>query len=309
MKPYRLSIAFVLILTCLVPRWAHARPEKLTVTVVPFTAYGASYADRQQALGFSELMLTKFLGSSSSDFEWVDREMLPSVKRELELDSGSIMGGRSSLAMGEFAQCDLVVSGSFSGGGKDGWCLTIEIIEPRHADLIVSRKLDISRTSGANLRLTDKDVESARLLVLEALSEARLTLKRIKDRIVIAPLLFQNEMPGTRLDFFAADIRSGFLDRRYDAKSVRFTTLPRASQSIGEIDLSLLGFTQSTTNALDLADIYVWGTYSEVYTQGVAFAEVPVVATITLWDGADGHQVFAVTNTAGGGYYDGSADC
>jgi len=299
MKRYRLSIAFVLILTCLVPSWALAHTEMVTVTVGPFTAHGASYDDRQQALGFSELMMAKFLGSSSTDFEWIDREMLPSVKRELEFNFSSMLGTQSALAMGELAQCDLMVSGSFSGGGKDVWCLTIEIIEPRHADLVVSRKLEMSRTGGANLRLTDKDVERASLLVLDALSEARLTLKRIEDRIVIAPLLFQNEMPGTRLDFLADDIRNGFLDRRYDAESVRFTTLPRASQSIGEIDLSLLGFTQSATNALDLADVYVWGTYSEVYTQGVVFAEVPVVATITLWDGADGHQVFAVTNTVG----------
>ena len=137
--------------------------------------------------------------------------------------------------------------------------------------------------------------------VLSALGQARKRLIEKEQQTIVAPLFFQNNQPGGRLDFYEKDLMAAFAKSQDLVKNVRFIQFPRASQSIEEAELVVYGLVESDPDAWEnLADFYIWGSYEEIESSGVPFERVKVKAAITIWDGHSEPETFTKTATVAG---------
>ncbi|MHC4476149.1 MAG: CsgG/HfaB family protein [Planctomycetota bacterium] len=258
--------------------------KDLSVAINNFTAHDNSYRSRQAAANFSQMLhvaLTK-----RSPFKWVEREEISNALNELKMGVIGLQDSTSALQIGRWLQADLIIKGDFYRNEKQRWTLIIEVIDLPHADILVRRTITLRSVEKEFLSLRSATVERIRRQIALALKLAERRLRETKNKVLVAPLFFQNERPGGRLDFYEKDLMAAFAGAGKTLENIRFIQFPRAAESIPEAELAVLGLVENEPDAWqEVADFYVWGSYREVESSGIPFGRVTVEATVTIWDG------------------------
>lgn len=264
-----------------------------TFVVTNFVAHDNSYFSFQEAIKFTELLQLELMEKTS--YDWVDRERVEEALKELKLTTLGLVDNTSSLQIGRWLKADLLIKGDFYRH-QSKWWLIIETIDLDHADIIGQFSFYLDCDVNKPLSFLSGDPAHTTELLVPELKNAINNYEKQKSEIYIAPLFFQNKEPGGRLDFFEEDLRKAFAGA--DNPGIRFLQFPRSTESIQESELVALGLVESDPDSWEkLADYYVWGSYEEVNSSGLPFKEVPVKATITIWNGLNQPIVFNETET------------
>ena len=270
--------------------------ESLTVVLNNFTAHEDSYRSRQAAVDFSQMLHVAL--TRRSPFKWVEREEITNALNELKMALIGLQDSTSALQIGRWLKADLIIKGDFYRDEKQKWTLIIELIDLAHADIMIRGTITLDSIEKEFLSFQSSIVEKTCGQIALALKVAERRLRETKNKVLIAPLFFQNEHPGGRLDFYEKDLRVAFVEAGKTFENIRFIQFPRATESIPETELAVLGLVENEPNAWQkIADFYVWGSYREVESSGIPFDRVTVEATVTIWDGTGKPKQFSDKGT------------
>ncbi|MHC4308326.1 MAG: CsgG/HfaB family protein [Planctomycetota bacterium] len=270
--------------------------EALTVVLNNFTAHEDSYRSRQAAVNFSQMLHVALTRQSS--FKWVEREEISNALNELKMAVIGLQDSTSALQIGRWLKADLIIKGDFYRNEKQKWTLIIELIDLEHADIMIRGTITLDSIEKEFLSFHSSTVEKTCGQIALALKVAERKLRETKNKVLIAPLFFQNELPGGRLDFYEKDLRVAFAEAGKTFENIRFIQFPGATESIPEAEFAVLDLVENEPNAWQkVADFYVWGSYREVESSGIPFDRVTVEATVTIWDGTGKPKQFSDKGT------------
>jgi len=262
-----------------------------TVVLSNFAAHDNSYQSSQTAIQFSELLQITLMEKLS--LRWVEREAVSQAMQELQMSLFGLLDSASTLRLGRWLRADLLIKGDFYRKSKDKWTLVVELIDLDHADVVARQSVSFPGDSKKPLMFRSNLVDNMCNKLLSSLKQAQEIVRQTERQVLVAPLFFQNDQPGGRLDFYEKDLMTAFAKSQKLARNIRFIQFPRATQSIEEAELIVLGLVESDPDAWEhLSDFYVWGSYEEVKSSGVPFDQVKVKATITIWDGRSTPETF-----------------
>ncbi len=267
-----------------------------TVVLSDFATHDNLYRSSQEAVKFSELLSISLMEDSA--FEWVERTAISRALEELKLSASGLLDSADRLQIGRWLKADLLIKGDFYRRTSGTWRLDIEVIDLDHADVVAQRSIAFRHSRAEHLTFGMDTVKSTCITLLSAMAEARRELRQTRQQLKVAPLFFQNDDPGGRLDYFEEDLMKAFTKSKSLNGNIRFIEFPRASQSIHEAELIVSGLVDTDPDLWEhLADFYVWGSYREVNSSGVSFEKVTVKATITLWDGSSAPETLTELST------------
>lgn len=267
-----------------------------TVVLSNFAAHDNYYQSSQTAIQFSELLQITLMEKLS--LKWVEREAISQAMQELQMSLFGLLDSASTLQLGRWLKADLLIKGDFYRKSKNKWTLVVEVIDLDHADVVARQSVSFPGDNKKPLMFRSNLVDNMCNKLLSSLKQAQEIMKQTERRVLVAPLFFQNDQPGGRLDFYEKDMMAAFAKLYRSTRNVRFIQFPRAAQSIEEAELVVCGLVESDPHAWEhLADFYVWGSYGEIESSGVPFGQVKVQATITIWDGHSAPETFTEKGT------------
>ncbi|BAM04645.1 ankyrin repeat domain-containing protein [Phycisphaera mikurensis] len=246
-------------------------------------------------------------------FEWVDREALNAAAGEAAL--GLTLGGgdaSSSVQLGAWLGCDLIVTGTFVDTGLDAQRLRLEVVDLLTADRVAETELpwpaDLSRPEALPDADLDRLLEATRGLI----GSAHERLASLDGAPVLSLLFFRNASGTDRLDHLEATMPERLEAEAREDPGVRLVRVTRAADAGDEQTLALNGLTQRDPMAwVRAADHYLWGYAAESAdaapdpgggTIAMDPALVPTTVTLNLWSGVDAPETF--TRTVPGGEVD-----
>jgi uncharacterized protein len=276
--------------------WTAAAVETTRVALVDFATEDRTYRDLTAASDFAAALQASL--SAEPEFAWVERSQWRKAAEELELTAYNQGSLTKALRAGKWAKADLLVVGDFHPDRERGLELKMEVIDVDHADVLAACEVVINTRTNEPLSVTGAKVSESAKMLSQALREARAARDRTVGRRKIAPLFFGNTGDQPRLDFFEADLFEAMQKASGASSAVHVLRLPRAREATEESELVVGGLVQADAEAWQhLADIYVWGSFTEQAALNVPFEEVPVELTWYLWDGHTEPQQFRKTLT------------
>lgn len=253
--------------------------------IVDFTSDDGLWRSGVAAANYASLIQAALAGDQA--VEWIERGQLQKAAAEMHMSLAAYTSGASALRLGKWLKADLLVMGRFLRNEKEGHTLLLEIIDVQRADVIAQRSVPIPGNRRDVIVVDPAIVESATQALKDALKEGAGAFAAIKKKKVVAPLFFRNVDPSPRLNFLEPELQDALQQAMAKSPRIRITRFPRATEALGENELVLLGLTETNVDAWQkVADLYVWGSYHEVKSEGLAFEKVPVEFTLCLWDGA-----------------------
>lgn len=248
-----------------------------------FTTNAASYHDAVAAHKLAELVQAELLGET--DLDWLDRGRIDEALGEMELSAFGQVDAASAVRLGHWIKSDLLVKGTVIQGRKQ-WRLQLEVIDLNRADVLSVASMALAGDEAGGLAVRPADVQRAAAAARQAIEQGLATRATLRRRIRVARLYFRNAESTSRLDFLEADLRRRFRQRNAQQQRVRYLQFPRAGDAIEEANLVASGIAAANQEAWQhVADYYVWGSFREVNSAGVAFDDVQVEVTLEVWDG------------------------
>ena len=251
------------------------------IVMANFVSHDNSYQSQQNADKLSELLQIVLMKKTS--YDWVEREEIQRSIDELKLSMIGEYNNSASLQVGKWLNADILVKGDiFLKGGR--WSLVIELIDLKHADIMFSKTFGLYSRGKGPFFFNTKTVSDISTRIVPLLEKACENIQENTMDLYVAPLFFQNKLPGGRLDFFENDLYAAIA--KFDHSFIRFIQFPRAEDSINETELVIAGLTGADHDQWQQrADYYVWGSYEEIEVSGVPFEKVKVKVSVTVWDG------------------------
>jgi hypothetical protein len=230
----------------------------------------------------------------------VERDNLEAARKELRLTTFGLTDPSSAVQIGRWVKADFAIKGVFVHPVSKPSHLLVEVIDLERADVLGKRLVRLGERTDDKLPADDASLEQFAEAVRGAIADAIAEKERSRNQTIVATLHFQNGIPANRLDFFENDMMEVFADANGTQDRVRFVQFPRAADAMEEADLIAEGLVTEGEDAWRrIADYYVWGSYQEVNSSGVAFEQVPVEATICVWDGGERLDQFTLQSTVG----------
>ncbi len=267
------------------PCRAETRPR---VAMMDFTSDDGLMRSDAGAAQWSALAQTALAGQEPG-LDWIERAQLQTAADELNLSIGGLTGADDALRIGKWLRADLAILGRFTRGAQDpdGHTLRLEIVDLAHADTLATRTVHLDGDRRDAILPDPAGVAKTAADLHDALAESREKLARATHQHTVALLFFHNADPSPRLDKFGSDLADTFTGLAGSGGDVRVLRFPQADEARGEVDLAVRGLTENDPDAWPrMADLYVWGSYRELPAPDTAFAQTPVEAELTLWDGS-----------------------
>lgn len=256
------------------------------VAVLDFTPAHAPGSLDPAIVDFSRAVQARLL--ASNDYAWVERQEFERITREADLGAASQMDAAAAVRLGHLLRADLLLRGEIEqrpGGGAE---LVMEVIDLRRAELLATRAVPVTMNSRQRLHPTAAEVVTGGAAALAALGEARDRLGQFTDVRVLAPLYFKNTSKSDRLDFLEARLQTALEKAAAPATGFRALRFPRTGEAGEESGLVLAGLTDTNPEAWQqVADVYLWGEFTEEGAEGTIFDEVPVTITLQIWAGGE----------------------
>lgn len=252
--------------------------EGITVAMAPFEAGDYSYQSSLAAEDFASMLQVQVQGNSGGT--WIERAEIQKVLQEIELQAFSLRDATHGLQLGKLTKSDLLVTGSFGVDEGRGRTLYLEVIDVPHADVLASTSMVITGAFGDPLSVEASAVQAASQLLRSALAEAAEVRSKMKDKTRMVPVFFRNVSANSeRLDFLEREIQAQF--GTAGNAETRILQLPRAGMVTGEAELVLAGLADSDPDLWQrLAEVYVWGEFSEIESTDLPFEDVKVQLTL-----------------------------
>jgi hypothetical protein len=252
--------------------------EGITIAMAPFETGDYSYQSSLAAEDFASLLQVEVQANSGGT--WIERAEIQKVLQEMELQAFSLRDATHGLQLGKLTKSDLLVTGSFGVDEGHGRTLYIEVIDVPHADVLASMSMVIAGPLGAPLSVEASAVQAASKMLRSALAEAAEVRSRMKNRTRMVPVFFRNVSANSeRLDFLESEIQAQF--GTAGNAETRVLQLPRAGMVTGEAELVLAGLADSDPDLWQrLAEVYVWGEFSEFESTDLPFEDVKVQLTL-----------------------------
>lgn len=255
----------------------------VNIAMIPFTNQDASYVSAGKSADFSTLLQISL--ENLNNITLIDRADIQKAEKELGASAFGLNDEKRTLRLGKLLKAHLFVIGKFSRDDGDGSFLDIEVVDTRRADVLARRRLLIQCDPEQRFSFSTEDVERASIAVKSALSDSARILA--SPRRTVAPLFFRNiSKAGKRLNFLEVDMLAEF--GKVKSTDLRILRFPKPGEGAEEGSLVLSGLVESDPNAWrNVADVYVWGTFEEVDSEGVPFADVKIRVNLEVWNGSD----------------------
>jgi len=222
-----------------------------------------------------------------NEYSWIERQDFDRIQHEVDLAGMAQVDATSAVRLGHWLHADLLLRGEISRPTTGHGELTIEVIDLKRAELLATRKTSVTVNLRNLVRPVPADADAAASAAFAALKEASEILERNKSVRVIAPLFFRNSGPTERLNYLESRLSDALAKAASPESGSRLLRFPRTGEAGDEAGLVCAGLTDSDPDAWQqVADYFVWGTFSEGNSEGVAFNDVPVTIAVQVWSGA-----------------------
>lgn len=282
---HRLSLVFALFSSL----WfgiagAAAEPPPLRTALLAWEPVPAR-ADVQRVAGDLVALVQAEL-SAEPGVAWVERTELDKLLAEADLAASGRLDPRASLRVGKLARAQLLVTGRLDASDFTRTTLALDVIDLDRGDLLASSVTTIPPRPHKHYDLRDEDRATAVAALRTLLAQASARHRELAAKPALAFLFLANSGPSSRLDAAGERLASSLRDSATNA-GARVLNFPRARDTDAEQDLAILGLAEADDQAWrGVADLYAWGEYKELPSDGLAFEQTPVEASLTLWDGA-----------------------
>lgn len=237
-------------------------PEQTTVALLDFTADEDSYYTAQAVIGLAEMIQPAL--ADEPKVTWVERQQLAQIKKELNLSLLGQLSAGGALSMGAMSCADLAIMGNVGVDTNSGSrVLTIDIVDLRRADDLVTRSMQLSGSSHAPMVIHSNDLQAAVVLSRDALHTARRRLLETAGMPVAAPLFLHNRTPWDSLDTVARQWTDA-LEKEGRKRHIRILRFPKAMEAASEAGTAFSGYSRadaSRKNWFQVADVYAWGEF------------------------------------------------
>ena len=236
--------------------------------------------------------------SAVPGFAWVERDELGKLLAEADLAASGHLDPRASLRVGKLARAELIVTGRLDASDPSASTLTLEAVDLERGDLLASRATSLPPRPHKHHTMRDTDHEAVVTALRALLAEAESRRRELEAKPAAAFLFLANTGPSSRLDEAGRRLLDSLRASGEEA-GVRVLRFPRADEADDEHELAILGLAEADDQAWRaVADLYVWGEYKELPADGVPFADTPVEAALTIWDGASEPRVVPWSGSA-----------
>jgi hypothetical protein len=237
--------------------------------------------------------------TSEPGFTWVERAELDKLLAETALAFSGRLDSRSALRVGKLARAQLLVTGRLDAADHAQTLLTLEVIDLERGDLLVSSVTPLPTRPHKHYALREEDRVAAVSALRSLLQKAASRQRELEAQPAVAFLFLANTGPSSRLESAGGRLAEK-LRVVVEQSGGRVLRFPRAHDAEGEQDLAVLGLAEADDQAWrSVADVYVWGEYKEIPSDGLAFEQTPVEVSLTLWDGASPLRVETWRGTVG----------
>jgi ankyrin repeat protein len=261
------------------------RGEASRVAVIDFSLTEAEGSRDPEIVNFSRDVQARLL--VHSEFAWIERQEFDRIEQEVDRGGLAQTGATAAVRLGHWLHADLLVRGEITGSAPGKGELTIEVIDLKRAEVVGSRKVPVTVNPWNLVRPVAADADRAAATALSVLKESQEILERNRAAVVIAPLYFRNTGITERLNYLEGRLTDAITQTAARTPAVRVLQFPRTSAASGESELVVAGLTDSDPDAWQqVADWYVWGTFTEGKSEGVAFEDAPVTVSAMVWGGA-----------------------
>jgi ankyrin repeat protein len=259
--------------------------EAPRVAVVDFSLAESAVSRDPAVTEFSRDVQARML--LHPEYAWIERQEFDRIQREYDFAGQAQSSSVSAVRLGHWLHADLLLRGEITRPTPGKGELTIEVIDLKRAELLATRKSPVTVNARNLVRPQSADVDAVAAAALAALKDAQTEINRNQKVRVIAPLYFRNVGPTERLNFIETRLTDAIAQAASGASGARVLRFPRATDASGESELVIAGLTDSDPEAWQrVADFYVWGTFSEGNSEGIAFDKVPVNISVQVWNGA-----------------------
>jgi ankyrin repeat protein len=266
----------------------------IRVAVSDFTTDDNSYQSMLAAENFAAATQAQ-LGEIAG-MEWVERQQWQKAAQELKLTTLSRAGTANALRLGRWVKADWQVRGEFIRAEKEGRILRLEIIDLTRADVLTELTLKITGETNQPLQLLTVDVTACTTALRQALTDATRRWEQVRARPTVAPLFFGNIGKSERLDFLESDLLNVFQTVAAESNDIHVLRFPHSNEAAGEAEFALAGLVDTDPDAWSkLADVFVWGSYSEENGDDLSPEQQSVDVTWFVWDGLNAPQKFTAT--------------
>lgn len=237
--------------------------------------------------------------SNEPGVAWVERTELDKLLAETDLAASGRLDPRASLRIGKLARAQLLITGRLDATDHTKTSLYLEAIDLDHGDLVASSVTPIPPRPHKHYALREEDRVAAVGGLRALLNQASTRQRELAAKPAVAFLFFANTGPSSRLDSAGGRLANK-LRAATERTGGRLLRFPRARDAEGEQDLAVLGLAEADEQAWrSVADLYVWGEYKEIPSDGLSFEQTPVEASLTLWDGTSTPRIETWRGTVG----------
>ncbi len=290
------------------------------IAMFGFTALDVRYDMIDAAASLSDIVQAAVM-VQADDWDWVERQELALLEAELQLGVHGIgnRGSASMLALGQWLHADVAITGTLIRDRDQQLSLQIEAIDLTRADVLASRDVSLHAKApeqrwhsvadnsyvsrlidpGMVVSLTHVDAALATEALLKVLQAARAQLEWRRGRRTVAPLFLFNISAERRLDFLESDFLSLLYERSAEA-GIHILRFPRSGTALEESHLVVSGMVSDKPPRWhNVADLYVWGEFTERETYAARFEDVTIEVKLHIWNGHEDPIVKTFEGTIG----------